>query len=180
MTGSETTGDFAHGGGDFAASETQNTQIDNLVFRENRTFITGRGGGDSLWAEVVAAAPVDVHGHAEIDGAVHLNLVPNGEFLEYSVGEWNVAEGVHTIRVSMRESGAAFSALRFLQVPTPSKVVDSVLELQAEDFDRRSLTSHLWPPLYAWQHVPRETPGVGDFSRAAGGEWMERRNTCRR
>ena len=91
----------------------------------------------SLWVEILGQSPVDDHGAPTAGDALRIDTDVQGQFAWLTAGEWNLPTGVHTIRVSMRQSGVAIDALRLEKLSTSTRVIDRTRAWQAEDFDRR-------------------------------------------
>ncbi len=71
---------------------------------------------DSLWVELPTGILSDAQGNAATGAALKIETNSTGVFTLKSAGRWNLTAGVHTIRISMRESGAAIDALQIVPV----------------------------------------------------------------
>ncbi|MFO0895974.1 MAG: S8 family serine peptidase [Pirellulales bacterium] len=120
---------------------------------------------DSLWVAVSGGALLDAQGNTTSGSALLIPTNHSAGFELLNAGRWTLSAGVHTIRVSMRESGTGLDALQIVPPPTlgPGVPISGVTEIQAEDFVRRQTgTGHQW-----WI-VNQEVPGVGAFTGATG------------
>ncbi len=126
-------------------------------------------GSDSLWVEILGATSTAGAGPRQ------LNTSRNGQFAWIAASTWNLAAGQHTIRISMREAGAAVDAVRLVgdgtatppPEPPPSQpptLVPGVTE--AESYTRRIDGPAADP--YRWFVGPIQTAGAGTFTGATG------------
>ncbi len=77
---------------------------------------------DTLWVQVLGADELADTENLILGNQTSLMVETsqNGEFTWKNAGIWTLKQGTHTIRISMRESGVAISALRFgLYEPEP-------------------------------------------------------------
>ena len=119
------------------------------------------GTSDSLWIGVPTGSLFHAQGNAASSGSLQLLTNSTGVFTLVNAGRWELSAGVHTIRVSMRESGAAIDALQ-ISPPAPT-VIAGTTTIQAEDFSRRVAGNG-----HQYWVADQETPGVGSFTGATG------------
>ncbi|MFO0900788.1 MAG: hypothetical protein U0836_25440 [Pirellulales bacterium] len=116
---------------------------------------------DSLWASIPTGTLQDGQGNTLTSGALQINTNSNGAFELRSAGVWLLPAGTHTIRLQMRESGAAVDSL--LVTPVAAVPIIGTTEIQAENFARRQSGNN-----HQWAIIDLENPGVGSFSGATG------------
>ncbi|MFO0897063.1 MAG: NF038122 family metalloprotease [Pirellulales bacterium] len=116
---------------------------------------------DSLWAQVTTGSLFNAQGNSLTSGALQIATNITGSFTDASAGRWELGAGTHTIRISMRESGAAIDRLQL--VPLAPVAINGTTEVQAEAFARRQSASG-----HSWLVVDQETAGVGAFTGATG------------
>ena len=137
---------------------------------------------DSVWVSIDGALITDAESNdLSSDGAsLRINTNATGEFEWLDAGRWNLNAGVHSVRVSMRESGAALDALRVTPPAPIPPIVDSTslegmpptiphkhAEIQAESFSSRTDG-----PNQSWWNVDLEVSAVGAFT-GANGQFMQ-------
>jgi len=71
---------------------------------------------DSLWVDLPTGVLSDAQGNAATGAALKIETNSTGVFTLKNAGRWNLTAGVHTIRISMRESGAAIDSLQIVPV----------------------------------------------------------------
>jgi len=109
--------------------------------------IAGQGGGKSVFARLLDSYAVDTQGLGVNTSALVVEANINGTFTWQDAGIWQLAAGQRTIRVWMRESGAALDALQLQAVTTPVQPTGNLPlgTFQAEDFQRRvTAAGHQW------------------------------------
>jgi hypothetical protein len=127
--------------------------------------IAGQGGGKSVFARLLDSYAVDTQGLGVNTSALVVEANINGIFTWQDAGIWQLAAGQQTIRVWMRESGAALDALQ-LQSMTPPVQPTGNLPLgtfQAEDFQRRAAAAG-----HQWWIADAERSASGVFRGATG------------
>jgi hypothetical protein len=94
-----------------------------------------------VWVQVPTGTLSNAEGNS-VGGAGGL-AVPTtiGQFTWRNAGQWNLAEGQHTIRVSMRESGAAVDAVRLERFSAPLAALSDAGNAAAVDQALVELTS---------------------------------------
>lgn len=133
-----------------------------FVLRLNAAGLSGTS--DSVWATIEGATLVDAQGLTVSGDSVRAVTNRTGKFQRVDAGVWSVPAGVHTIRLSMRESGTAVDALVLEPRPAATPLAGTTV-IQAEQFgERTDGSNHLW-----WV-VDDETPGVGAFTGATGAD----------
>ena len=182
-------GSFVGAAGDYLQSLTTSTQTDsswanaaapagtiaefdvevaNAGVYDFDVRAAGNGfSSDSLWVEILGQTPVDTHDNSKIGDALRINLDAFRQFAWLPGGEWNLPVGVYTIRVSMRESGAAVDALRLEKLPAASLTISGTTTIEAEDFDRRNAGAAV-SLAHDWWNVGSEASGVGSFTGGVG------------
>jgi hypothetical protein len=120
------------------------------------------GTSDSLWVEVPTGSLNNAQGNATSGAGLLINTNLSGAFEYRNAGRWNLSAGTHTIRVAMRESGAAIDALQVVPPSVPTPIV-GLTEIQAETFSRRQTGNG-----HQWWIVDQETAGAGAFTGATG------------
>jgi hypothetical protein len=92
-------------------------QVDASGVYDVRLQVAGiSSASDSLWIEVPTGSLSDAQGNQGVGAGLKIETSLNGVFGLRNAGRWTLSAGVHTIRVSMRESGAAFDALQIVPV----------------------------------------------------------------
>jgi len=138
-------------------------QVSQSGVYDLRLSVAGVSGtSDSLWVEVPTGSLSNAQGNATSGAGLLINTNSTGAFEYRNAGRWTLSAGTHTIRVSMRESGAAIDALLVVPPSTPTPIV-GLTEIQAETFARRQTGNG-----HQWWIVNQETAGAGVFSGATG------------
>jgi parallel beta-helix repeat protein len=120
---------------------------------------------DSVWVEVLGAT--------NTQGATRAQVGTNstGQFTWFAGGKWNLAAGAHTVRVSMRESGAALDAVRLVDtaLPPPPPIPAPSGVIEAETYTRRvDGPPPSTPNVHRWFVVPSETAATANFVGPVG------------
>jgi parallel beta-helix repeat protein len=116
---------------------------------------------DSVWIEVPTGTLADDQGNSVVGDALVIHT-GGSTFVNRFGGRWLLSAGIHRVRISMRESGAAIDSLTIVP-PSAAVPIDGPTEIQAEDFARRQGGAG-----HAWWQVNAEQPGVGTFVGATG------------
>ena len=137
------------------------------VIDETTYLLRIKGAGptftsDSVWVEIIGGGIVNPGGNEVNGNNLRINLDSSGAFTWKNAGTWALTPGVHTVRVSMRESGSAVDAIELSQVVNPI-LVTGLTQPQAENFHVRTPSVG-----HNWLVVDAETPGVGSFTGATG------------
>ncbi len=127
--------------------------------------IAGQGGGKSVFARVLDSYAVDTQGLGVNTSALVVEANINGTFTWQDAGIWQLAAGQRTIRVWMRESGAALDALQLQAITTPVQPTGNLPlgTFQAEDFQRRVTAAG-----HQWWVADAERSASGVFRGASG------------
>ena len=88
------------------------------------------GNSDSLWVEIPTGTLNNAQGNATSGSALLINTNSTGVFELKNAGRWNLTPGTHTVRISMRESGAAVDSLQVIAPSVPTPIV-GLTEIQA-------------------------------------------------
>jgi hypothetical protein len=67
---------------------------------------------DSLFVELPTGSLQDAQGNPLVGSGLQIATNATGAFELRSAGRWTLSAGLHTIRISMRESGAAVDSLQ--------------------------------------------------------------------
>jgi hypothetical protein len=127
--------------------------------------LAGKSGGKSVFVRVLDCYAADTQGLGVNTSALVVEANVNGAFVWQDAGIWQIPTGQRTIRVWMRESGAAVDALQLQEIgpPVPATAAFALGAFQAETFHRRETgTGHQW-----WV-VDAERSASGVFRGASG------------
>lgn len=127
--------------------------------------LAGQNGGKSVFVRLLDAYAADVQGWGVNTSALVVEANPNGTFTWQDAGIWHLPAGQQTIRVWMRESGAALDALQLasLAAQTPAATNLALGVFQAEGFHRRATAAG-----HQWWVADSERSASGVFRGATG------------